>query len=170
MAFRLKGSPMHRNFGIGSPAKQVEPTEDDRNKGYGIKPGQGENDDYGDEKDPSVAKQLIPKLAPKPDKEGEKYIMDKRQKNLDASGKKAQDFDKKFEGFEFADEDQYNLFKEKSEANWDAHQLDVDKAVFSRDSIGDVYDRYNKSVDEYNKAISKKKANQKSAFDELMGD
>jgi len=25
MAFNMKGSPMHRNFGIGSPAKQAKP-------------------------------------------------------------------------------------------------------------------------------------------------
>tara|TARA_R100001443_G_scaffold27200_1_gene40523 strand:- start:2645 stop:2992 length:348 start_codon:yes stop_codon:yes gene_type:complete len=32
MAFNMKGSPMHRNFGIGSPAKQTKPDEEGEKK------------------------------------------------------------------------------------------------------------------------------------------
>ena len=32
MAFNMKGSPMHRNFGIGSPAKQTRPDEEGEKK------------------------------------------------------------------------------------------------------------------------------------------
>ena len=58
MAFKMKGSPMHRNFGIGSPMKQDEMKETERSKKIkeGIK-------DMSEEEKSKIFKRNLPALS-----------------------------------------------------------------------------------------------------------
>ena len=109
----MKGSPMHRNYGIGSPAKQ----------------------------------------AAKPDTEGEKKVMEKRNKAIEDHNKNAP---KTTNTQEQAD----NLNK--------IQQGNVDAYNTSNDSIQNVHNLYNADVDKQNAVIDSTNTANKAAYDKYL--
>ncbi len=114
----------------------------------------------------SPAKQL----APHPDLEGEKKVMDKRKAAYDTALEKKKAFEFQTKDFKSTSQSQVDKVNKQHKKNY-SNLIKAQNAFnFSSDSIQGVHDTYNLSVEKHNKNIAKQKAAQDSTFNLLKFD